>query len=103
MYIKEIRADRNEIVLSGYEETYCKAILCSDLNFMSIPEPETGEALRCQAKVRYRHSGQYALLEKIDEERVRISFDEPVRFAAPGQSAVFYDSFGRIICGGIIG
>lgn len=102
MYIKEIRADRNEIVLSGYEETYCKAILCSDLNFMSIPEPETGEALRCQAKVRYRHSGQFALLEKIDKDRVRISFDEPVRFAAPGQSAVFYDQDDCLLGGGVI-
>ena len=37
MYIKEIRADRNEIVLSGFEETYCKAIICRDLNFMGIP------------------------------------------------------------------
>ena len=102
MYIKEIHADRNEIVLSGYEETYCKAIICKELNFMSIPEPCEGETLRCQVKVRYRHSGQYALLEKIDENRFKVSFDQPVRFAAPGQSAVFYDDNDCLLGGGFI-
>lgn len=102
MYIKEIRADRNEIVLSGYEQTYCKAILCKDLNFMSIPEPKEGETVRCQVKVRYRHSGQYALLEKTGEGRIKVSFEEPVRFAAPGQSAVFYDDKNCLLGGGII-
>ena len=102
MYIKEIRADRNEIVLSGYEQTYCKAILCKDLNFMSIPEPKEGETVRCQVKVRYRHSGQYALLEKTGEGKIKVSFEEPVRFAAPGQSAVFYDDKSCLLGGGII-
>ena len=102
MYIKEIRADRNEIVLSGYDETCCKAILCHNMNFMSISEPEEGEAVRCQVKVRYRHSGQDALLEKLGEDRFKISFEEPVRFAAPGQSAVFYDKDDCLMGGGVI-
>ena len=42
MYIKEIRADKNEIVLSDLEQT-CREILCRGMNFMSIPEPEEGE------------------------------------------------------------
>lgn len=102
VYIKEIRADRNEIVLSGYEQTWCRGIVCRDLNYMGIPEPEAGGSFRCQVKVRYRHSGQYALLEKLDNEQVRVSFDEPVRFAAPGQSAVFYDENDCLLGGGII-
>ena len=102
VYIKEIRADRNEIVLDGYEQTWCRGIVCRDLNYMGIPEPEAGGSFRCQVKVRYRHSGQYALLEKLDNEQVRVSFDEPVRFAAPGQSAVFYDENDCLLGGGII-
>ena len=31
-----------------------------------------------------------------------MTFDEPVRFAAPGQSAVFYDENACVIGGGII-
>ena len=102
MYIKEIRADRNEIVLSGFDRTHCKAILCRDLNFMSIPDPKEGETLRCQVKVRYRHAGRYALLEKCGKDLCKITFDEPVRFAAPGQSAVFYDDNDCLLGGGVI-
>lgn len=101
MYIKEICADRNEIVLSDSEPT-CRAILCGNMNFMSIPEPEEGEAIRCQVKVRYRHFGQDALLEKIGDDLFKVSFDAPVRFAAPGQSAVFYDENSCLIGGGVI-
>ncbi len=102
MYIKEIRADKNEIVLSGYEQTCCRAVLCKDMNFMGIPEPGEGERVRCRVKVRYRHSGQYALLEKTGEDLFKVSFEEPVRFAAPGQSAIFYDENGCVLGGGII-
>ena len=102
MYIKEIRADSNDIVLSGYEQTFSKGIICKDLNFMGIPEPDEGTEIRCQVKVRYRHSGQSALLVKSGEDRLKITFDEPVWFAAPGQSAVFYDENDCILGGGII-
>lgn len=100
-YIKKICADTNEIVLST-DADRCNEIICKDLNFLSIPEPKTSEKLRCQVKVRYRHAGEYATLEKTDDDRMKISFDGPVRFAAPGQSAVFYDDDGCVVGGGII-
>ena len=102
IFIKKICADTNEIVLGTAEEIRCKGIVCRDLNFMSIPDPEPGEEVRCQAKVRYRHAGQPAVLSKVSADRVMVTFDEPVRSAAPGQSAVFYDDEGCVIGGGII-
>ena len=101
-YIKEIRAEKNEIVVCGEEGTYCKAVICRDLNFMSIEEPKEGEKLRCQVKIRYHHPGEHAVLEKTGEDRFMISFDTAVQSAAPGQSAVFYDDDGCLIGGGII-
>ena len=102
VYVKKLCADRNEVVLGTKEEIRCRAIICRDLNFMSIPEPLPGQKIDCQVKVRYRHAGQAALLEKIGEDRVKVTFEKPVRSAAPGQSAVFYDESGCIIGGGII-
>ena len=69
---------------------------------MGIPEPEEGKSFRCQVKVRYRHPGQYAVVEKTGKDRVRITFEEPVRAATPGQSAVFYDDNDCLLGGGII-
>lgn len=102
LYVKEIRADRNEIVLCKLEQTYGTAIVCTGLNFMGIPGLGDDEAVRCQVKVRYRHAGQHALLEKLDGDRVKATFEEPVQSAAPGQSAVFYDEDGCLLGGGFI-
>ena len=101
-YIKKICPETNEIVLGAAGDVCCRALVCRDLNFMSIPGLDAGEKLRCHVKVRYRHPGQYAVLEMTDEDTVKVSFESPVRSAAPGQSAVFYDDEGRIIGGGII-
>ena len=99
-YIRKICADTNEIVLGTADETGCAAIACRDLNFMSIPALDA--PLRCQVKIRYHHPGQSAALEMTGEDRLKVTFDAPVRSAAPGQSAVFYDDNGCLIGGGII-
>ena len=99
-YIKKISAEKNEIVLGTADETGCAELLCRDLNFMSIPALDA--PLRCQVKIRYHHPGQSAVLEMVDEEQLKVTFDAPVRSAAPGQSAVFYDESGCLIGGGII-
>lgn len=100
-YVKKICADTNDIVLGYADETVCAAITCGDLNFTAIPDLREGEKLRCLVKVRYRHPGQYALLEK-SGDMLAVTFDEPVKSAAPGQSAVFYDDEGRLLGGGVI-
>ncbi len=102
VFVKEIRPESNEVVLGTEEETACSSLECRELNFMGIPELKAGETMRCLVKVRYRHPGQQALLEMKGEDRGRVTFEEPVRSAAPGQSVVFYDGDGCILGGGII-
>ena len=101
-YVKKICPETNEIILTAYDETCCRGIICRDLNFLSIPGIARGESLRCRVKVRYHHPGQYAFVENAGEDRVAVTFEEPVRSAAPGQSAVFYDEDGCLIGGGVI-
>ena len=101
-FVKEIRADSNEVVLSGDEALYGREVFCGELCFMSIPGLSEGERLRCFAKVRYRHDARAAWMEKTGNDRLVLRFDEPVRAAAPGQAAVFYDGEGCIIGGGTI-
>lgn len=101
-HIKKIDPDTNEIVLSTSDDAGCARIICKGLNFTGIPEPAVGDVLRYHVKVRYRHPGQTATLEMTDNDRMIITFDKPVKLAAPGQSAVFYDENGCLIGGGII-
>lgn len=101
-YVKEIRADRNEVVIGDEQSLYSRRIRCRDTNFMSIPGIGPGDKVHCAVRIRYHHSGQPATIEDGENGFVEITFDEPVRAAAPGQSAVFYDDDGCVIGGGII-
>ena len=102
IYVKEIRAASNEVVLSDEPALFSREVLCRDVNFLSIPGMDPGQKIPAKAKIRYHHQAADALLEMQADGCVRILFDDPVRAAAPGQSAVFYDADDCVIGGGII-
>ena len=54
--------------------------------------------LRCTVKTRYRQADIDCIIEPIDDETVRVLFDEPQIAVTPGQSAVFY--LGEVCLGG---
>lgn len=56
------------------------------------------EKLRCTVKTRYRQADIDCIIEPIDDETVRVLFDEPQIAVTPGQSAVFY--LGEVCLGG---
>ncbi len=58
--------------------------------------------LRVRARVRYREPLSDAALSRLDDGRYRLAFDEPRKFVASGQSAVFYGADGEMLGGGII-
>ncbi len=103
VFVKKLDAEKNEVVIALEEdELFHREVILRDVNFLSIPGLNAGEKLRCTAKVRYHHNNSPAFIEMTDGDRVKLTFDEPVRAAAPGQSAVFYDDKGYVIGGGII-
>ncbi|MCR5802506.1 MAG: tRNA 2-thiouridine(34) synthase MnmA [Lachnospiraceae bacterium] len=102
VFVKEIRADRDEVVISAEGALFTKEVLCRDVSFQSIEGLSEGESLKCSAKIRYRHAGEEAEIEGAKDGGIMIHFKDPVRAASPGQSAVFYDADGCVIGGGII-
>ena len=101
IFVTEIRAEDNQVVLGPEESLYKDKIRCRDLNFLSIPQPEPGVVFRCRVKIRYHHPAVSASVQ-MEEDGALIRFDTPVRAPAPGQSAVFYDEDRCVIGGGVI-
>ena len=101
-YVKRIDADKNEVVLASEDAIYSEKVTCHDVNFLSIPPMETGDKVPAFVKIRYHHKAQKAMLEAVNNNEIIITFDEPVKAATPGQSAVFYDENNYVIGGGII-
>ena len=102
MFVKEIKPETNEVVLSEDKALYTDEVFVNDLNFLSIEDIKRGEEIPARVKIRYRHDGENAVLTRFDDDTLRIVFEKPVRAATAGQSAVFYDENDCVIGGGKI-
>ena len=96
VFVLEIRPETNEVVIGDGTEVYADRLICSDLNFMSVPDfPDDFPVV---AKIRYNHRGTKAHVRRIDGDRAEVIFEAPVRAVTPGQAVVFYD--GEYVAGG---
>lgn len=96
VFVKEIRPDTNEVVISDNEEIFTDRLIADHMNYMSIGDIDN--EIRVFAKIRYNHQGAWATLKKLPDGKVECIFDEPVRAVTPGQAVVFYD--GEYVMGG---
>lgn len=100
VFVKEIRPETNEVVISDNESLFSNRVTADKLNFMSIEKLE-GER-RVIAKIRYNHKGASAVVRMISEDTLECVFDEPQRAATPGQALVLYEEDGSVLGGGTI-
>lgn len=98
VYVKEIRAGRNEIVVGPRESIYSEGLVASDINWIGIDELQ--EPMEVEIKIRYNAP---AVRGKIWSENndVITRFNQPVAAVTPGQSVVFYRG-DEVLGGGII-
>jgi len=99
MYVKRIDAAGGNVVLCDNESLFQHCMTVRDVNFMSH-EVFEGK-LRCFGKIRYSHKAASCVI-RYEGDVVICIFDEAQRAITPGQSAVFYDGSGRVVCGGVI-
>lgn len=98
-YVAEKDLKRNVLIaVQGAEHPLLKSVglIASQLHWVSR-QPLTEET-RCSVKTRYRQQDIACTLIPIDDESVKVLFDEPQVAVTPGQSAVFYS--GDICLGG---
>ncbi len=99
LYVVEKRTEDNTIVLGDREETFCRQIIASDMNY--IPFDHLKDTIRIKARTRYSTPETDAFVIPAKNGGAEITFDMPQPFAAPGQSVVLYDK-DMVVGGGII-
>ena len=99
LYVVEKRVHDNTLVVDVAQNTWCKSIIIRDVNFVSREHLEKPEIFR--VKTHSRQTPQDALVERIDDSYLRISFSHQQRVCAPGQAAVIYED-DAVVCGGTI-
>lgn len=88
LYVTNIDASKNQVVVGRQGELLSLEFTAAEVNWVAFDPPS--EAVRAEVRVRYRHQPAAATITPIENNRVRIVFDEPQRAITPGQATVFY-------------
>lgn len=96
LYVIQIKGDARQVVVGQQEELYTRTLLAHRINLIAVSD--LLEPMRVRVKIRHRHEGALALIEKSGRDEILVTFDEPQRAVTPGQAAVFYDE--DVVIGG---
>ena len=96
LYVIQINGADKQVVVGGDEHLYSRTLHARRVNLISVDDLR--EPLQVSVKIRHRHEPAPAMLEKVGDDEVLVTFDQPQRAITPGQAAVFYDD--EIVVGG---
>lgn len=99
LYVVDIDAENNRIVVGGIDATYSAGLNLERVNYLTGNAP--GCSMAVKVKIRYRAPAVGATLYPLAGNRARIEFNEEQKAVTPGQSAVFYRDE-EVLGGGII-
>jgi len=88
LYVLRLDTENNRVVVGPDEALYVREVRARELNLIAM-ERISG-SIRCQAKLRSRHTPAWATVSQPSEDELLVVFDEPQRAATPGQSVVLY-------------
>jgi tRNA-specific 2-thiouridylase len=104
LYVLELDAERNRVVVGDEAELRREACEVADVNWIPFAAPSG--PVECTVKIRHRHEPAAATVEALDASHhgnvagnsARVRFHAPQRAVTPGQAAVFYS--GDVVLGG---
>ena len=96
IFVNKIDVENNRIVLGDDEEVFTNHLIATDINCMAVPNFSDGAEFL--AKIRYSHRGTMCRVANLEEGKLRLDFEEPVRAVTPGQAVVLYQ--GDYVAGG---
>ena len=89
-------AAANTVTLADEDRLFKNKVVIRRINL--IPFDKLESKMRVEAKIRYSQASSAAYAEQTGEDEITLTFDEPQRAPAAGQSAVLYD--GNYVIGG---
>lgn len=96
LYVCDICPSENKVVLGSNSDLFSREVYVENMNWISGGCDK--KEIRCKAKIRYRQKETDATVYVLEDNFIKIVFDEPQRAVTPGQSAVLYN--GDIVLGG---
>lgn len=88
LFVTGFNKDKNEVVVGEEEDIYKKEMYVNNINLLLVDKLDKGQ--RVSVKTRYSSKEEMATIEMAGEDKIKVTFDNPVARITPGQSAVFY-------------
>ncbi len=88
LFVLGYNSIKNELIVGEERELYKKEVLVKDINLLLVDDIK--EPLKVNVKTRYSTKEAPATIEQINNNTIKVTFDEPQARITPGQSAVFY-------------
>ena len=92
----KVDKDTNEVVIGTKDELFSDVLYGNKVNLMSISEIN-GE-MKVNAKIRYNSPEVPCVISMVDDDKIKVVFEQPQRAVTPGQAVVFYQD--NIVVGG---
>src|SRR6201993_4794361 len=73
LYVLQIKGDSGQVVVGNSEDLYTRTLCARRVNLIAIDD--ITEPLRVTVKIRHRHEGAPARLERSAEDELRVTFD----------------------------
>ncbi len=99
VFVKEICAQSNRIILAPLSGTYKSSMKLRDVNVINFSDFDGRYPVTC--RIRYRKQNTLCQVTFLPARQAVVRFLEPVNSVAPGQAAAFYTG-NRLLGGGII-
>ena len=96
LFVVGFNKEKNEVIVGEKEYIYKKEMIVKDINLLLIDSLEG--PMKVSVKTRYSSAEEKAIIEMLDDNTIKVVFENPVARITPGQSAVFY--LGDIVVGG---
>lgn len=99
LYVLAMNPYTNALIVGPSEQLGRAELFAKRMNWISGIAPQ--EPFRAEVKIRYKARPVPAWIEPLQDNRIYVRFDEPLRDITPGQGAVLYDG-DFVLGGGII-
>lgn len=88
LFVVGFNKEKNEVIVGVKDEIYKKEMYVTDINLLLFDEIK--EKMKVNVKTRYSSKEETATIQMIDNNTMKVEFENPVARITPGQSAVFY-------------
>ena len=96
LYVCNKNIEKNTITLGNADSLLKKEVIAMDINLISVSS--ISNPMKLQAKTRYNMKSKPCTAIQLDDDTIKITFDEPQRAITKGQALVLYDN--DIVVGG---